>query len=386
MTTPGPTLVYECTSCKNPFKRRTIASGNTFGARIRSDGRMFAPMLPTTPPIVACPHCNLAIKIFELEPIAEFRTYFPGSFFSKLNNEEQSEEEKNKEAMERKIAENYEDSPMYAAARAMQYFEILEKNKFDAKVEQGLRKQALWTYNDETYSYTVPSRFKDGIRTLESLDEKDSKSNIIPAQKNIQLLADSLDSFKEDELLFKAELLREQGKFKECCLLLDRDLSEGAIAEQIIRQAEQENSRVFLLAEKDDNYDLEYAWNARRYEPETISIPFDDLDPPLFKINNRNWFVKVLGMLSHNWALIEEKKDLTATVYFFQDEPPGNRPAVIDSLNFADENEAWDALNRNGFEVLKTSPGPWMGCEPKGYFYDARSLKSGIYSKEGYWK
>jgi hypothetical protein len=94
-----------------------------------------------------------------------------------------------------------------------------------------------------------------------------------------------------------------------------------------------------LLAEKDDLHDLEYAWTARRYEPETIAIPFDDLKPPLFKINNRNWFVKVLGMLSHNWALIEENEDLTATVYFFQDEPPGKRPALIDSLNFEDENQ-----------------------------------------------
>jgi hypothetical protein len=111
MTTPGPTLVYECTSCKKPFKRRTIASGNTFGARIRSDGRMFAPMLPTTPPIVACPHCNLAVKIFELEPIAEFRTYFPGSFFSKLNNEEQSEEEKIKKQWNGKLRRNTKTVP-----------------------------------------------------------------------------------------------------------------------------------------------------------------------------------------------------------------------------------------------------------------------------------
>jgi hypothetical protein len=222
---------------------------------------------------------------------------------------------------------------------------------------------------------------------LGSLNDKDSETKNSQAKINIQLLADSLDSLNEDELLLKAELLREQGKFKECCLLLDRDLSEGAIAEQIIRQAEQENNRVFLLAEKDDLYDLEYAWTARRYEPEIIAIPFDDLKPPLFKINNRNWFVKVLGMLSQNWALIEENDVLTATVYFFQDESPGNRPAVIDSLNFEDENEAWDALNLNGFEVLKTSPGPWMGCEPKGYFYDARpAAGKGIYSSGEFWK
>lgn len=386
MTTPGPTLIYECTCCKKSFMRRTIASGNTFGARLRSDGRMFAPMLPTTPPIIACPHCNEAVKLFELEPIANFRTYFPGSFFSMLKEEKQSDQEQNQEKIEREIAEKFQDTPMYELANSLQYFAILENNKFEPKVELALRKHALWTHNDELYPYTVPSRFKERIKSHTSLEDKSIDKSISNAKINMQLLADNLDSSQEDELMLKAELMRELGKFEQACLLLDREISDGATAEQIIRRAEQKNDRVFLLAEKDDLYDLEYAWTARRYEPEKIAIPFEELQPPLFKIKNRNWFVKVLGMLTHNWALIEENKDLTATVYFFQDQPEGERPAVIDSLNFADETEAWDALNRNGFELLKTSPGPWMGCEPKGYFYDARSTKNGIYSKEGYWK
>jgi len=56
---PGPTYVYECQSCKGLFERRSISSGNTSRAKFRSDGQMSAPMLPTTPLLVACPHCNL---------------------------------------------------------------------------------------------------------------------------------------------------------------------------------------------------------------------------------------------------------------------------------------------------------------------------------------
>jgi hypothetical protein len=83
--------------------------------------------------------------------------------------------------------------------------------------------------------------------------------------------------------------------------------------------------------------------------------------------------------------LIERNDDGTATVYFFQDQGGKERPAIIDSLSFAGVREAREGLKRNGFEFLKTYPGPWMGCEPKGFIYDARSAGNMIYSQRGYW-
>lgn len=55
---PGPTYIYECSNCHGLFSRRSTSSGNTFFARYRSDGRMDAPMLPTTPLVSACLHCR----------------------------------------------------------------------------------------------------------------------------------------------------------------------------------------------------------------------------------------------------------------------------------------------------------------------------------------
>ena len=385
MTTPGPTLVYECPSCKGHFSRRTLGSGNTFGARMRSDGRLFAPMLPTTPPLVACPNCNAAVQIFNQDAIAQFSTYFPRSFLSEVNGKEQSSHQIDAETQEQKFAELYGNTPMYRRANAGQYFDILESNKFEKTVELALRKNALWASNDEIYRSTIPQ----GFRARLYLDPEITSSNEFEqnnrAHKNLQLLVESLGEINEDDLLLKAELLRELGQFKQACELLDRELANGTAAEQIIRRAEAKDSKPFLLAAKDDQYEWEYAWNARRYEPEKIATPFEQLKPPLFKISNRDWYVKVLGMLSHNWALIEENKDNTATVYFFQDHADGDRPAIIDSLNFEDDLEAWDALTRNGFDLLKKNPGPWMGCEPKGYFYDARTSESAIYSNGKYW-
>jgi len=92
-----------------------------------------------------------------------------------------------------------------------------------------------------------------------------------------------------------------------------------------------------------------------------------------------------LGMLCHNWALIEWNSGGSATVYFFQDVPHGDRPAIIDSLDFQSVLEARQGLLNNDFKLLRSYPGPWMGCEPKGFIYDNRSEANKLYSNGKYW-
>ncbi|QWE29910.1 hypothetical protein [Polynucleobacter sp. Adler-ghost] len=124
---------------------------------------------------------------------------------------------------------------------------------------------------------------------------------------------------------------------------------------------------------------------------------FDPSGPPLFVISSDDWWVKVLGMLQHNWALIDESNK-GVTAYFFHDEgiakgfPPGftlsqmrNRCAIIDSIEFRTLDEAKEALSRNGFERLEENPGPWDDYQPHGNLYDARETEDRIYSKAGYW-
>jgi hypothetical protein len=141
------------------------------------------------------------------------------------------------------------------------------------------------------------------------------------------------------------------------------------------------------------------AWNARHYWPD---FP-DDLEsamvvPPVIHIGNRDWWVKVLGMCSHNWALVDAQYGCNATVYFFHDRgmhlskspykriQTQGRSAVVDSLVFDSIELAKEAMKQNGFARLLENPGPWFASEPMGHFYDARKTEEGIYSRKGYWQ
>ena len=114
------------------------------------------------------------------------------------------------------------------------------------------------------------------------------------------------------------------------------------------------------------------------------------------KISSKDWWVKVLNMCQHNWALIES--DTATIIYFFHDNgvtlsPPKklkyfevkNKSGIIDSLVFDNNLSAEQALKRNGFIRLSENSGPWELNIPLNDFYDAREDGLGIYSKDGRW-
>ena len=364
--TPGPTYVYECSQCHGLFNRRSIASGNTLRARYRSDGRMDAPMLPSTPLLSACPHCNSPVFWPDAVEVTSYETYLP-RFFSKseLSTESQAYEEQ-QFALEQK----YKTVSEYSGATTSQVLEFLSTNKLSEEHEFALRIQYWWLFNDDRLA---------GNRAKLTSEERENLKKI---QLQIGQDGDSL-------LLQQAEIFRELGSFEDAKKMLDCDFQDrqAAIAEQLMRAVEEENSLPFIFVSSDNQYDYECAWTKRRYVPESPSkYNSKDLNPPVFKISNRDWWVKVLGMLSHNWALIERNPEGSATVYFFQDHPFGDRPAVVDSLEFQKVMKARQGLTQNGFKRLKDYPGPWMGCEPKGFIYDKRSEANKLYSNGKYWR
>jgi len=216
-----------------------------------------------------------------------------------------------------------------------------------------------------------------------------------------ELIADEYAGSGEKYFLIQAELYRELSRFDEAAAVLNRDFDfeNGAVAEQLMLAIEAKKSALFYF-ELDDTYELSYAWQMRRFLTETPTDQENDseMNLPCFKISNRDWWVKVLGMLQHNWALIEEDRNGATTVYFFHDGgmtlgSPGyrlseirSRCAVVDSLNFPNREDALQALYRNEFFRVTERSGPWMNDFPKGHFYDARGTEKGIYSKSGYWK
>lgn len=363
---PGPTYVYECSNCRGLFRRRSISSGNTFNARYRSDGRMDAPMLPTTPLLTACPHCNLPVFWPDTNVVASYETYIPRFFSNSESDPTQIEYEKQQFELETK----YSGEPEYAEANSKQVAEFLKHKELSDKHEHSLRMQFWWLSNDDRM---------EGKSDALSPEER---ANLM---KLLQLVGQASDSM----LLLSAEIYRELGQFEESkrCLDFDFQGNQAAMAEQLMRAIEEGNTLPFRFVSRDNQYDYEYAWVERRYSPEEPEkFNFADLKPPVFKISNRDWWVKVLGMLCHNWALIELNSGGSATVFFFQDCPHGSRPAIVDSLEFPSVLEARQGLARNEFRLLKSYPGPWMGCEPKGFIYDNRNERNKIYSNGKYWR
>lgn len=66
---PGESMIRRCPSCDGSIRQRILMSGNTFGARFWTDGKMDAPMLPSYPPLVRCPHCDTLLWLPAAEKI-----------------------------------------------------------------------------------------------------------------------------------------------------------------------------------------------------------------------------------------------------------------------------------------------------------------------------
>ena len=72
---PAPNIIRACPECSGEIVQGAMASGNTFGARMWTDGKMEAPMLPDYPLLVKCPNCQALFWINEAKEIGQ------GGFF-----------------------------------------------------------------------------------------------------------------------------------------------------------------------------------------------------------------------------------------------------------------------------------------------------------------
>lgn len=234
---PGPIFLYRCTSCAGLFSRRTLRSGNTFGAQYRSDGLMQARMLPQTPPLVVCPHCQALFCMLGAMHAIEFRNYFPGWGFL---GEPTPEEVASKKAQE-DLALQYKDVPGYELATPTQCLHYVQ-GLLTAENEERLRLYAWHRVNDARIN--APRHLSDA------------------EAQNLQLLLMRWDTKEEVGLLIKAEMLRELEQFEAAAAVLDRDFSTDAQAqaEQIMQAIERQDDQAFLFAPKRDDGDIQFAW------------------------------------------------------------------------------------------------------------------------------
>lgn len=198
---PGLTIIRKCSACSKAIKQDTIASGNTFGAMIWTDGKRIAPMLPDQPWLVMCPHCHAPLWLDELEVLGV--------------------------TAPRSAQNTFSGALRYEFPSVNDYFSVLESGVAELKKIRYIRLRAWWAGND--------------IRRTKEAEVKISARE----EENLIAFAEILDEANTNDLVMKAEVMRELGRFDDATALLtkvnDNDLSQAI---EIIK----------LLAEKSDPY------------------------------------------------------------------------------------------------------------------------------------
>ena len=182
--TPGPTIIRKCSVCGKLIAQRTIASGNTCGARFWTDGKREAPMLPERLWLVKCQHCGAVVWIDEQDEVGEVVPW--GAADAKFDG-----------------ALPYEH-PSFA-----DYLAVLGSVLSDSRKQRYLRLSAWWAGNDTR-------RRVNGASALNA-DEA----------ANLRAFMALLDDSDENDRLTKAEALRELGEYPKSLELLSGPFREG---------------------------------------------------------------------------------------------------------------------------------------------------------------
>ena len=196
--TPGPTNILKCSGCAGLIAQHTIASGNTFGARFWTDGKREAPMLPDQPWLVKCPHCAALLWITELEEVGKVDWWGAGR-------------------------DSFGDASTYDTPTLDDYLALAGAGVADAEKERYVRLRAWWAGNDARRTGTFRAK-------LAGERPGDREVPATPAETgNLSALAGLLDGSDEGDLLMKAEVMRELGRFDEARALLAR-VTDGGLA------------------------------------------------------------------------------------------------------------------------------------------------------------
>jgi len=104
--------------------------------------------------------------------------------------------------------------------------------------------------------------------------------------------------------------------------------------------------------------------------------------PRLITINSTDFWIKVTGMLSQNYALVDKQDNGKFKIFFI-----GETSWVFDEIEFDSESEAVDGLVRNGFGRYSDNEDLHeFICLPESPFRQVEYMNEPIYSSGKYWK
>ncbi len=203
---PDNAIVYKCPHCGEKKELMSLLSGNTFDARYWSDYKTEYPELPEVSLIQKCPKCGKYYLISRMEAV-----------FGDDYSEELGEL-------------SYEET--------LEAVKILLQEELTPQEEASILLYFIHAFNDK-YN-------RDEIVSVPIEEDKLFK-------KYIHQILQITDCWKEtDELILKAELLRESGLFNEALAVIESILfqndQEKQLASRIKVECAKSNRRVFELS------------------------------------------------------------------------------------------------------------------------------------------
>ena len=221
---PGPDIYYKCPYCSNVLYHGGMISGNTFGAKFYSDGKMDAPMLPQFPRITKC-WCN---NIVWLKYDDDFQDIINAPDYDGIINKE------NFELYERYIKSEYVDfhEELLKIKEAWKARHIKAEFLSIKEYKEALQKNISSNQEEEIYLRTEWVRtFNDAFRKKE--DVPDNPYSDEQLNTNIRALLYLLESqYKElvqltdDDIIISnifltSELYRYLGEFDKSMSVLE---------------------------------------------------------------------------------------------------------------------------------------------------------------------
>lgn len=201
----GPDKYYKCPNCGAYLYTHTLLSGNTFGAREYSDGKMVAPMLPEYPNLTKCGGCGTIVMLKLLKPFSDETPHQPQqqevelSLWGKLKNIVcRTKKNRSYECEHLGIADLYKALALFP------------------EDELYIRLKIWRAYNDKCrYDelFVMCDKFNIDHINCKFLDSKEYQSNCLA-------LLNLLNKDNREERILLAELYRNLGNFKECMALI----------------------------------------------------------------------------------------------------------------------------------------------------------------------
>lgn len=226
---PGPTIIRKCKACQGLLKQRTLASGNTFGARFWTDGAMNAPMFPRSSLIVKCPHCAAVEFLGDFEEVDSYETYFVAAFGDTSRDAE-------REANDQKEL-CYLKTPYASETTPDDWRAYTRRSDLPTESEM-IGRLLLWRSGNN---------FRRDTDAYEPMSAEELE--------NLSRLATLFKPSDTDRTLLLAEIYRELGRFTDAVTLLESTQwgkRKSETAEIILALAKAEDPQVCEVEERGD--------------------------------------------------------------------------------------------------------------------------------------